>query len=141
MSLGDPLRRRNAVRPTPVIVGMMRIIVGVFGASSSPSTAVIVASRAPRRGPDLEDAMAFPRPIGRRIRAGAWWPPPDRLPLRAAGGLQRGPARDLRRPALIARKPAASTDIDERRATRHRVMPAPCLHLPSPSAPPCTARG
>src|SRR5215204_2332401 len=84
MSLGDPLRRRNAVRPTPVIVGMMRIIVGVFGASSSPSTAVIVASRAPRRGPDLEDAMAFPRPIGRRIRAGAWWPQADDAPIVSA---------------------------------------------------------
>src|SRR4051812_15517222 len=68
---------------------MMRIIVGVdadhrFGASSSPSTAVIVASRAPRRGPDLEDGMAFPRPIGRRDRAGTWWPQAEDAPTVAA---------------------------------------------------------
>ena len=47
-------------------------------------TAVIVASRAPRRGPDLEDGMAFPRPIGGRIRAGAWWPQAEDAPTVAA---------------------------------------------------------
>jgi hypothetical protein len=91
MSLGDPLRRRNAVRPTPVAVGGDAHHRRVFGASSSPLTAVIVASRAPRRGPDLEDAMAFPRPIGRRIRGTTWWPQAEDAPtvsaLLAAAGV------------------------------------------------------
>jgi len=47
-------------------------------------TAVIVASRAPRRGPDLEDGMAFPRPIVGRIRARAWWPQAEDAPTVAA---------------------------------------------------------
>jgi hypothetical protein len=84
MSLGDPLRRRNArsdgARHRRVDAHHRR----VFRASSSPLTAVIVASRAPRRGPDLEDGMAFPRPIGRRIRAGTYWPQAEDAPTVAA---------------------------------------------------------
>jgi hypothetical protein len=62
---------------------MMRIIVG-FLARHRRIDGRHRRITAPRHGPDLEDGMAFPRPIDLRIRARAWWPQAEDAPIVSA---------------------------------------------------------